>query len=273
MLLGTPAIKALKQKYPSHSIFIYCLRKAQADVYRNNPYVAKVKTASFIYMPLDYLLYYLKLTKFHLTTYGSLLPSLYYEKNATEIIAEMLDVTLEDKRVQVWLTEDEEIWAKDFTSQYKKPVVIHISSLTSQNQEWPVGNWEQFVDELPECTFIQIGLSNEVPIKGTIDLRGKTTFRQALALLKYSMSFVGVVSAFSHATNAFNLPGVVLFGASSPKIWGHENNINLYTNLPCSPCIDLLYNSSCPYDKRCMTSITVLDVKKALLTQVGDRDQ
>jgi hypothetical protein len=78
---------------------------------------------------------------------------------------------------------------------------------------------------------------------------------------------------FAHATSAFGTPGVVLFGASTPKVWGHSNNINLYKDLRCAPCIDLLFDSPCPYGKPCMTTISVGEVREALIAQLTKSDE
>ncbi len=47
ILLTTPAIKALKKKYPHRKIFIYGLNKAYMEIFENNPYVDKVRSTSF----------------------------------------------------------------------------------------------------------------------------------------------------------------------------------------------------------------------------------
>ncbi len=89
-----------------------------------------------------------------------------------------------------------------------------------------------------------------------------------MALVKYATAFVGIDSSVAHMTNAFDLPGVVVWGDTDPRHWGHSNNINLYKLLPCSPCYYMLGGIPCPYDHRCMTEITVDEVKAALLKQL-----
>jgi ADP-heptose:LPS heptosyltransferase len=183
-----------------------------------------------------------------------------------------MGLKLEDKRIQVYLTEDEEKKGRLALAGYKNPIVIHNTSETSENKHWPLANWEQLVREMPEYTFVQLGLSGDMKVNGAIDLRGKTSFREALAILKSSMSFVGVDSSFAHATNAFDVPGVILFGATTPKVWGHGNNVNLYKSLRCAPCIDILVSSVCPYGKVCMTAISVSEVKDSLMKQLMKRN-
>ncbi len=274
VLLTTPAIRSLKMSNPSSQIVVYCLNENHFSVYKNNPNIDRLVLASFASSPVDYVRYLVRRRDFLVMNYGSLCASLYYKKvTATEVVADMLNVKLDTRKLEVWLTSEENEAAKKWLSQYSNPILVHITSITTENQEWPYSYWEQLIASMGDYTFVQIGLNSEHRLKGAIDLRGKTTFRSALALLNNSLSFAGVVSAFSHATNAFNIPGVVLFGASTPEVWGHDNNINLYKNLPCAPCVDLLLSSRCPYNKPCMREITVGEVRQALLKQVATRTQ
>jgi hypothetical protein len=73
----------------------------------------------------------------------------------------MLDVDLKDRSIQVYLTKKEEEKAREYLSGYSEVVAIHITSLTSKNQNWPMENWELLVKEFPNVTFIQLGMSNE----------------------------------------------------------------------------------------------------------------
>lgn len=92
-------------------------------------------------------------------------------------------------------------------------------------------------------------------------------------MLKHAKSFVGVASVFSHATNAFDIPGVVMMGPSPPWIWGHENNINLFDkSLSCTPCLDDLAKTPCPYQSECMSNITVSMVSEALRKQLRKKE-
>lgn len=271
VLLCTPSFKALKEKHPHSKIIVYA-RKKDRDVFDNNPFIDKLAGTFFLPDPERYFRRDpSKRNKFIVPLYGSLMPSLYYRKNATEIIAEYFDVELKDKNVQVYLTEKEDEKAVKELKKYKTPVIMHITSIFSRNQMWPLSNWVDLVRQMPDCTFLQVGSSEEDKVEGAIDLRGKTTFREGLALLKHSASFVGVVSSFSHATNAFNIPGVVLFGPSTPLIWGHDNNINLFRDMRCSPCVDVLANAVCPYGKICVDSITVEEVRTGLTRQLQKR--
>jgi len=270
VLLTTPAIRALKKDCSDRQVIVYCSNESHRSIYLHNPNIDKIQIAKFFSNPIDWLLFFLKPGRFLTTNYGNFGTSLYYrKKSAVEFIGEMLAVKIDDKKLEVYLTLEEEEWGRLFLAKYVNPIILHVSSIASKNQEWPIENWEKLVMDMPNYTFVQLGNLNEHKVKGVVDMRGKTSFRQALSIMKNSLSFAGVVSSFSHATSALNVRGVVLFGASTPEVWGHSNNINLYKNLPCAPCIDLLLSSRCPYNKPCMRTITVEEVKSALLRQLS----
>jgi ADP-heptose:LPS heptosyltransferase len=277
LLLSTPVYSALKQTYPNCRIILFDLQKqarvknGPRQIFKNNPNIDEIRTTSFIANPLHYAKHFLKLASFHLLNYDNYDPGITYGKRAAEIIADMFGVKLSSSKLEMYLTEKEEEWGRNTAGSYKNPIVIHVTSLVSANQNWPIRNWEELIRGLPEYTFIQLGLAGEERVEGAVDLRGKTSFREGLSILNSSLSFVGVISSFAHATNAFSIPGVVLFGASTPQVWGHPNNINLYKQLHCSPCVDMLAGSPCPYGKPCMTEITVEEVRKALLSQLTKR--
>ena len=283
-IICTPTIRALKENFPTHKIILYCPARKQWDVFKNNPYIDSLRILnvwSMMRYPYHLFAYKFnrKLINYTLLHFQFVAPSHIYDKSIKEIAADMFNIKLNNLNVDLFLSPEEELTAKKKISVYENVVIIHVHSRSSVNHHWSIEKWNQLVRELPEYSFIQIGFTDETAIEGAIDLRGKTTLREAFALLKYADSFVGIDSNFSHVTNAFNIPGVVLFGDSSPTIWGHDNNINIYKNLDCSPCYYYLWNQPCPYDHSCMDSISVSEVKEALKSQIrkktknsGNRD-
>jgi ADP-heptose:LPS heptosyltransferase len=271
VLLTTPTIKALKEAEPRRKIYLYCMNVRQQGIFENNPHVDRLSNTSFFRNPLAFTKYALKWADFHTDFYAGLLPTAFSGKNAKDLIAGLHQLELKDDQVQIFLSEKEEQMARSVMGRYKDPIVMHITSKTSKNQEWELENWENLVKSMPDYTFLQLGISSEKKVSNAVDLRDQFSFRDTLALIKYAKSFVGVNSSFSHATNAFNIPGVVLFGPAQPAVWGHANNINLYKPVRCSPCLDLLFSSACPYEKKCMNNISVEEVRAALLRQVSQQ--
>jgi ADP-heptose:LPS heptosyltransferase len=271
-LLTTPVLAALKEKDHSRRIVVYCRSLLHKTVFENNPNVDSLKSPSFLTKVWVGIFRRFKLGPIYIPNYGQFLPSLFCNKKAAELIAEQIfNIELNGKKVDIYLTPGEEEKAKSILARHKNPIVLHIIPMGSSNKMWLPMHWEALVRSMPDHTFLQIGLPNEAKVESAVDLRGKVSFREALALIKHADSFLGIDSSFAHATNAFNIPGVVLFGATNPEIWGHPNNINLYKRLRCSPCIDLLYNSRCPYNQLCMAQITVEEVKGALIEQTQKR--
>ncbi len=258
-LLVTPALKALKQKYPNSEIRVVC-NDNHKEIFENNPSIDFLSVSPDESAIKD-------VKQIYETNYGKLKPSINYKKHATEIIADLLEVQLKNKKLQVFLTEKEEEKAKKILSKYKNPITMHITSKCSKNQEWFVDRWEKLAKNMFEYDFIQLGSKDDPLVKGVIDMRGKTTVREAIALVKHSKCFVGVDSFLGHAPNITGTPGVVLFGPSNPIVWGYDENINIYKDLKCAPCIDVLGGKKCQYKSRCMRKISEKEVTNAIRNQ------
>jgi len=269
ILLATPAIRSLKRRYPSCRIHVYCALETHKEALMNNPYIDRLIFVGILGRKIINLLRGLRLATFHMTNYGNLGPN-YYKKSATEIIGEKFGVAVDDPRPDCFLAEEEEREARKITSEYPNPVAIQITSKSSHNKSWPAENWEKLIVNNPRYNFLQLGLADEELIRGAVDLRGKTTLRQAFGVIKTVRAFIGPDSALAHVATAFRTPAVVLFGASTPMVWGHATNKNLYCAPHCSPCLDTLSKNPCPYGKPCMSNITVSDVERALSLSIEE---
>ncbi|OQP54228.1 hypothetical protein A4H97_22280 [Niastella yeongjuensis] len=288
VLLITPALRAVKECYSDHKLIVYCLKKSHREVLLNNPYIDSLRLLPPLYLwryPYHLFSYLFNNSRRqghffdtqklkHYSMRPNAIPvSWLYNKNVKEVVPELfsdLDVRLENKNVQLFFTKREEAKARHRLAPYRNTIIMHVYSRTSVNHMWSIEKWEALVRELPEFTFIQVGMEDEPRVKGAIDWRdNKMGIRDIFCLLKYATSFVGVESCMGHATNAFGLPGVVLFGDTSPVHWGHDNNINIYKNVRCAPCFHHLNGDPCPYTHECMRLITVEDVKAALIRQVN----
>ncbi len=137
------------------------------------------------------------------------------------------------------------------------------------NKEWSPERFAQLAARLHRLVpVVQIGAAGDPPLPLAIDLRGRTSLRQAAAVLANSQAFVGQVGFLMHLARAVDCPAIIVFGGrEAPWQSGYICNRNLYRALPCSPC--WRYNS-CDYERRCLTDITVDEVEAsalAVLTQ------
>ena len=64
---------------------------------------------------------------------------------------------------------------------------------------------------------MQIGGNDDAPIRGTIDMRGKTNIHQTAYLVKNASLLAGNDSCNIHFASGFNIPLVGLYGSTSPK--------------------------------------------------------
>jgi ADP-heptose:LPS heptosyltransferase len=269
VLLMTPAIRAFKQRDPSCSIHVYCEHKLHREVLKNNPYIDRLIFVGRWGRAALQVISERKWMTFRWANFWVLAPGLLYNNPAAQVVGEKLGLGINDTQLDCFLTEEEAAEARKITSQYRNPVIININSNSSRNKHWPIENWERLVLNNPQYDFLQLGLAREEPVRGAKNLLGKTTLRQSLGIVKAAKAFVGVDSSMAHVAAAFRIPAVVLFGPSSPNVYGHAASRNLYNAPRCSPCMEIIGNVACPYGKPCMTNITVSDVEQALSCSIA----
>ncbi len=271
VLLSTPALYAIKKTYPD--ALIYC---NDLPIYREllagNPCIYRFINS---YQELfDYSDNKLKEITNDLShekaifypCYGSLRPSLKYPaKHAIEHIAQMIGIKPVTHKIKINLSPKDDKNAELFIDKIGRPVIaFHAEAICSKNKQWYPERWIKIVDWLGNKGYkvLQLGSQNETHIAGAINMLGKTNIAYAMALVKHSDYFLGIDSVFNHAASAFGTTGVVLFGASTPEVWGHKEHINLYKGLKCQPCIDLLYDKC--QARFCMQQISTEEVINAL---------
>lgn len=157
--------------------------------------------------------------------------------------------------IDIFLTPSENTWAQNTLKNINNPVIIQPSILrdpwpNNQGKQIPIDIYPRLFKDFPEITFIGLGTlifsKNMETIYGDmpdlenapnyISMKNKTSIRQAVALLKYSTSHILPDSFLNHASGGFNKKGIVIFGNTSPQVYGYKNNYNLWYAPPCSPC-------------------------------------
>ena len=243
------------------------------DILLNNPYINlflyetnkcdfKILKTSLSDIKLNIFLKKKYLIKFKKNIhYGALMPSLTYNKSSYKIIGDTFNCKIFDEKPEIFLTHQELEEGKIAISKYDYVICINSSSV-EKIKEWSFDKWERIVKLYPKIKFVQLGDKNEKKIEGTLGFLG-TPIRKQLSILASSNLHVGLDSFWNHAARALNIKSVILFGPTSPKVWGYDENINIYKKTRCSPCIDWGI-VECPYGKKCMNDIQILDVKKAI---------
>jgi ADP-heptose:LPS heptosyltransferase len=152
---------------------------------------------------------------------------------------------------------------------FNRQICIQSSGSGSQNymanKEWL---YDRYTDVVSYCRekydVIQLGAQSDPLIPGVIDMRGKTSLRQSAAILANSLFFIGLVGFLMHLARSVDCRSVIIYGGrENPNQSGYSNNINLFSEMSCSPC--WLWNK-CDFGRECMNKITALNVIDAIKT-------
>lgn len=155
---------------------------------------------------------------------------------------------------------------------FDRQIVIQSAGIGSttpmRNKEWYPTRFQAVADRLQsQGTLIQLGTPLDPPLKGTVDLRGKTNLRQAAAILANSLVFVGQVGFLMHLARAVDCRSAIVYGGrETPETTGYIANKNMVGITPCSPCWE---ENKCDYDRECMKMISVEAVASAAFEQIG----
>lgn len=104
---------------------------------------------------------------------------------------------------------------------------------------------------------------------GLVDLTGKTTLEEVVALLKSAAAFVGNDSGLMHLSAALGLATLGIFGSSNPA-WtapqGPRARALVALGFPCQPC----YRKTCNQPKFCLDTVAGSEVLAAMNDLLGD---
>jgi ADP-heptose:LPS heptosyltransferase len=154
---------------------------------------------------------------------------------------------------------------------YPSQAVIHSAGLASmKNKQWPTERYQAVADDLrKDVRWIQLGLAEDPPILGALDLRGRTTLRETAAILANSKIFLGEAGFLMHLARAVETRAVIVYGGREDSmVSGYRANENIVGHTPCSPCWQ---RTRCDYGHECMRIIGVDEVVAAVRRQL-DRE-
>tara|TARA_R110001592_G_scaffold102165_3_gene288608 strand:+ start:5196 stop:6032 length:837 start_codon:yes stop_codon:yes gene_type:complete len=141
--------------------------------------------------------------------------------------------------------EKVEILCKDLS---KKFIAIEPYSKTNYtpNREYPFEKFQSIVDSISnKIQVVQIGNVSSNLLKGAVDMRGKTTFREATGVIEKSSLFISCEGGLAHAATATSTKAIVIItGYQSEKMIAYPQNINVNISnhdvcglkVPCQDC-------------------------------------
>jgi hypothetical protein len=101
----------------------------------------------------------------------------------------------------------------------KRLVAVHAQ--TRAGKCWPQSHWSELGRLLRnECELVLLGLPGQTLPQNSDYLTAPPRWEKQVAILAHADAFVGIDSCFSHVADAFDTPGVVLYGdAAAAAAW------------------------------------------------------
>lgn len=242
ILMTTPAITALKQKYPDKKIEISC-RKEVWPAVLNNPDIDKVSDCNININPKRY--FAVIDLSFPCARYEAARISAgkVVQKSRVEIFAEAAGVRdlVQDLRPKYCITPEEKEWARDFVKQVsstnKPKIAIGLRS-AEMYRNWPEKYFNKLFDFLrPHFEIFLIDHSREHSFENIIDACG-FPLRKSIAIIDQCDGLITVDTSLLHFGAALNKPTIALFGPIDyrPRCKGYKNTTVISANLECEPC-------------------------------------
>lgn len=132
--------------------------------------------------------------------------------------------------------------------------------------------WDEVIENIKLPTVL-VGGKDDPALPVSLDLRGKTSWRQTASLIKNSALFLGNDSVGNHMASAFGTPRIALFGATSPLTcggyWNRDKGVEL-TPIDMKGCHAACHTPQCIKSEKCINSISVETVLNHIKRFLGE---
>lgn len=196
-----------------------------------------------------------------------------------KMLLEPLGIPISSTPPKVYVTDQEMQNAREFLKlfqiDHQKHIIIGINPGAAYGSAkcWPPERYESVTKKLlenPDVFVVYFGdtagasLINDIcknlPDR-VINLAGRTTIRELMALINCCTVFLTNDSGPMHLAAALGVPLLALFGSTNEvKTGPNPQGLVIHKHVECSPC----YKRVCPIDFRCMKRIHVDEVYGAL---------
>ncbi len=146
-------------------------------------------------------------------------------------------------------------------------------------KQWLIENFQELAEELvrDKISVVVLGGPNEInagdqivcnlPSGSSLNLAGRTTIREMMAILVHCQALVTNDSGPMHIADALGTPTVAIFGSTDSSWTGPRGKHHqvLQSNVACNPC----FLRECPIGYECMKGITVEMAREAVERVLG----
>jgi len=155
-----------------------------------------------------------------------------YDKHIIQQICEYYDIYNPELKCELYLTSEEKNKALELAKQLSDNFVLiepHSKINYTRNRIYPFEKWQKVVANIAkDMQVVQIGVKGSRLLSNVADLTGKTSFREATALINLSKLLISTEGGLTHAATATKTPAmVVITGYQSPRMVCYPQNINL----------------------------------------------
>ena len=177
---------------------------------------------------------------------------------------------------------DEKSNLPDSVAKLNKPFIAVVMGSSWESKDWIFGEYHRLVKNILSSmkrAVVLLGDSSQVSSVTNmcqkldsyelVNLVGKTSIAELMAVLKAAAAGVGPDSGPGHLAAAMGTPYVALFGPTSPKRAAPYNceHLVVQSKVSCVSC----YKKKCPdLDRVCMRLISVESVQEKLSIALGD---
>lgn len=164
-------------------------------------------------------------------------------------LLEKIGAATQIARMDVAVTRDDRSASSAVLQQHNvnRPFVVFCPFSTRDQKNWKTAHWLQLakaVDQQLAYDCVILGSSADGDVaramttaENLFDLTGKTTLRQAAALIKQAKALVGVDTGLTHIGVVSEIPTVALFGSTCPYLQTDSTVAKvIYHDLSCAPC-------------------------------------
>jgi len=204
-------------------------------------------------------------------------PQLHLKHHYLQLLAK-LGLQVDDRPLQLVLPESFREKAAARLRQsgldpLRATVAIKPGSRFGQARIWPLSRQRELIGRLLESglqvALVGSGASSEAcrtlvqELDGRVkDFSGQLSLEETAGVIAGARVFLGNDSGLTHLANLLGTPVVGLFGPTDPHISGPAQPpaVVLHKSAPCAPCT----YKTCPYDHRCLLSISAGEVYEVI---------
>lgn len=242
MLMTTPALAALKEKYPNKEIHVACEPKTW-PVLDNNPNVDKLLNCNDKFNPRRYFMVIDISSPCARYETARVAANKQVQKTRVEIFAEAMKVRELIKKLtpEYYIKEEDLSWAKEFikkTRKTTKPLIAVGLRSAEMYRNWPEEKYNELFDEISkEFEIIILDHSRQYSFTNVIDACG-FDIQKAIAILSQCDGLITVDSGLLHFGAALDIPIIALFGPIDYKsrCKGYNKITVVQSDLKCIPC-------------------------------------